>query len=262
MQVPEVLLQRADGVATITLNSPATRNALSDSLREQLVAAVRAVRQDQAVRAVVLTGAGGSFCAGGDLRGIAASELGNAEWQQHLSTIQREMSELITLDKPVIAAVDGGAYGAGFGLALMADMILVTPRTRLSTAFMRVGLGPDFGTSYTLPRFVGVPRAKELLLSARDVGAEEAKAIGIAMAIVPPEELLAHAQRLAASFVGASATAVRLVKAMFQSNAHSQLASALDAETASQTVLFGTEAYRNAVRKFIQKELPDFRWPG
>ena len=161
-------------VATLTLDEPASGNALTPAMRDGLAEAVARVRQDREIRALVLAGAGGKFCSCGDLRDIANAGLDAQGWRERLHRLHHWMGDLLTLDRPVIAAVDGAAYGAGFSLALAADFVLASPRARFCMAFLRVGLVPDYGAFHTLPRVVGVQRAKEIMLSARDRGARGA----------------------------------------------------------------------------------------
>jgi len=206
-----VLYDVRDGVATITLNRPAQRNAIDEETRTGLARHIDQIERDRTVRAVVLTGSGGVFCAGGDLRAIRAAELDNEGWRQRMRNAHAWFVRLLSLDRAVVAAVDGPAFGAGFGLALAADFIVASPRARFCLSFMRLGLVPDFGVLHTLPRIVGVQRAKELMLSAREVSADEAKALGIVLELVPQESLLQRAQAIAASFVHASPLAVRRI---------------------------------------------------
>ncbi len=249
------------GVATITLDNPSKRNALDIPLREQLEQAVRTIRRDASIRAVVITGAGGHFCSGGDLRNIASSQLDNAGWRQRLSTLHEWLRELLTLDRPIIAAVDGAAAGAGFSLALAADFILATPRARFCMSFLKVGLVPDVGAFYTLPRIVGVQRAKELMLSARDVDGEEALRLGIAMELHAPEDLLARAQAMARSFTGASPLAVSLIKRSLDAHGP-DLAAMLETEANAQALAAGSQPHREAVNAFLEKRPAPFQWPA
>jgi 2-(1,2-epoxy-1,2-dihydrophenyl)acetyl-CoA isomerase len=161
----------------------------------------------------------------------------------------------------VIAAVDGAAAGAGFSLALVADFILATPRARFCMSFMKVGLVPDCGAFYTLPRIVGVQRAKELMLSARDVEGAEALQLGIAMELHAPEQLLPRAQALAASFVQASPAAVSLVKRSL-AGWGGELPALLEQEANAQALAMGTAEHRVAVKRFLDKEAPLFQWPA
>lgn len=250
-----------DQVATLTLCNPATRNALGPELHARLAERVQAIAREPAVRAVVLTGAGGHFCSGGDLRNIADAQLDNQGWRERMQRMHRWFRELVALDRPVIAAVDGAAFGAGFGLALAADFLIATPRARFCASFLRVGLVPDFGLFYTLPRIVGPQRAKELMLSAREIGAEEALRLGLAMELQPAEQLLGRAQALAASFVGASPPAVSLIKRVLASGA-TDLASRLELEADAQALAMGTSQHRDAVADFLSKRPPRFQWPG
>jgi 2-(1,2-epoxy-1,2-dihydrophenyl)acetyl-CoA isomerase len=257
-----ILYEQNAGVATITLNRPAAKNALDLVMRDELAQVVAGLRRNDEVRALVLTGAGGAFCAGGDLRSIAQAPADVAAWRSRMQDSHAWFSQLLTLDKPVVAAVDGPAYGAGFGLALAADFVIASPRARFCLSFMRVGLVPDYATFYTLPRVVGVQRAKELMLSAREVGADEAKQLGIAMEIVPAEGLLARAQALAASFNGASPLAVSLVKRACSAAPGADLATMLAIEADAQALAASTQAHRDAVARFLDKQPPAFQWPA
>lgn len=253
-----------DGVATLTLNRPDAKNALGDELKAALGEAVPALARDPAVRAVVLTGAGGAFCAGGDLRGMMAvrDQMDVSGWRKRMTDLQPWMRALVELDKPLIAAVDGPAYGAGFSLALMADFVLATPRARFCMSFMRVGLVPDFAAMYTLPRVVGVQRARELILSAREVGADEALRLGIAMELLPADQLLGRAQALARSFTGASPLAVSLVKRELGMALATDLATTLAAEADHQALCFQSPQHVRAVQAFLDKQPAAFQWPA
>lgn len=248
-------------VATLTLDNPAKRNALDPVMREEMAQVTAAVQRDQSIRALVITGANGHFCSGGDLRSIATAGLDNAGWRQRMAKLHDWLRLLLTLDRPVIAAVDGAAAGAGFSLALAADFILATPRTRFCMSFMKVGLVPDCGAFYTLPRIVGVQRARELMLSARDVDGVEALKLGIAMELHEPEQLLARAQALAASFVHASPTAVSIVKRTLAAPGH-DLTTLLELEVSGQALATGTQEHRIAVNRFLDKQAAPFQWPA
>lgn len=250
-----------DQVATLTLDNVRARNAFDPAMRDEMRQVVAQLRADPHIRALVLTGAGEHFCAGGDLRNIATVGLDNAGWRARLQSLHDWLKELITLDRPVIAAVDGAAFGAGFSLALLADFVIATPRARFCMSFMRVGLVPDCAAFYTLPRIVGVQRARELMLSARELSAQEALQLGIAMELHPPEQLQARAQALAASFVNASPVAVGLVKRALAAPGH-DLPTLLEMEANAQALAMGTDAHRTAVQRFLNKEPALFQWPA
>jgi 2-(1,2-epoxy-1,2-dihydrophenyl)acetyl-CoA isomerase len=256
-----VLFERQGSTAVLTLNSPATRNAFSPEIREGLTDGIAQARNDASIRALVITGSGGVFCAGGDIRGMASGFAQNdgAAWRSRMHGTQRWMSDLLTLDKPVVAAVDGAAFGAGFSIALAADFVLATSTARFCMSFMKLGLVPDCGAFYTLPRVVGAQRAKELMLSAREVGAAEALQLGIVMELHGGAALLPRAMALAASMEGASPLATSLIKrAMLNPG---ELAAVLDSEANAQALAFGSAYTQDAVRRFTDKQAAAFQWP-
>jgi 2-(1,2-epoxy-1,2-dihydrophenyl)acetyl-CoA isomerase len=260
MNANPVRFERQGTTAVVTLDNPATRNSLASDLKEGLAAAIAQVKADAAIRAVVLTGANGAFCAGGDLRGIqAAGKMESDGMRARMHGTHAIFRELLALDRPVIAAVDGAAYGAGFSLALAADFVLVTPRARFCMVFMRMGLVPDCGATYTLPRIVGAQRARELFLSAREVGAQEALSLGIAMEQHEQAALMPRALALAGSFAGASPLAVSLVKRITLDPG--ALEAAFEAEANGQALCFQTTPHREAVQRFFEKQPLAFQWP-
>lgn len=256
-----IVFDVSDGIATLSFNRPAQKNAMDGTMKEEIGEVIGRVRRDRDIRALILTGAGGAFCSGGDLRGIAARDLDSEGWRNRLLDLHEWLAGLITLDRPVIAAVDGVAYGAGFSLALTADFILATPRARFCMSFLRIGGVPDCGAFYTLPRIVGVQRAKELMLSARELGTEEARQLGIVLEIHEPERLMPRARALAASFVGAPPAAVSLSKRALAASLGSDLQTMLELEASGQAVAFGTAYHREAVARFGRKEASMFQWP-
>ena len=256
-------LHIAEGVATLTMNRPEARNALNAEMKDAFAAAIPALAADASVRALVLTGAGGAFCAGGDLRGMAEvrGQMTLSGWRERMRDVQPWLRTLIQFDRPVVAAVDGAAFGAGFSLALLADFVIATPSARFCMSFMRVGLGPDFGAMYTLPRVVGVQRAKELMLSAREVDADEALKLGIAMEVVSPDRLLPRATALAQSFNGASPMSVSFVKQDVAKALGADLDTLFAQEADHQAMCFTTPAHEQAVQRFLAKQPAAFRWP-
>jgi 2-(1,2-epoxy-1,2-dihydrophenyl)acetyl-CoA isomerase len=255
-----VRFERDGATAVVTLDDRTSRNALTAPMREGLAQALAQVKADRDIRAVVLTGVNGVFCAGGDLRGIAAAAgLESDGWRARMHAAHAIFRELLTLDKPLIAAVDGAAYGAGFSLALTADFVLATPRARFSMVFMRIGVVPDCGATYMLPRVVGAQRARELMLSAREVGAQEALSLGIAMELHEPPALLPRALALAHSFAAASPLASGLVKRMALDAG--AMEAAFEAEANAQALCFQSTPHREAVQRFLDKQPLAFEWP-
>lgn len=250
-----------DGVATLTMNRPAQKNALDMVMRAEIAEVIAAARRDRGIHSLILTGAGGAFCAGGDIRGMRDGEPSAEEGRNRMLDLHLWVEELISFDRPVIAAVDGPAFGAGFGLALAADFVLATPRARFCLSFLKLGLIPDCGVFYTLPRIVGVQRAKELAFSAREIDAAEAKQLGIVSEIHEPEALAERARRIALSFNHASLTALSITKRAFNASLNTGLGALLEMEAAGQGVARSAQYHRNAAAAFLNKEPPPFSWP-
>ena len=173
-----------NAVGWIRLTRPEIHNPLDVPLRTDLMTVLEQVRNDPAVRVLVLNGGAGAFCAGGNLHALQEhANAGPAYWQRRINAGLRLTDDLLNVGCPVIAAIDGPAIGAGFALALSADMIIASPRAKFAMAHLRLGLVPDLGALYLLPRVVGLQRAKELVFSTRDVSADEARELGIVMEV-------------------------------------------------------------------------------
>ncbi|WP_208513460.1 enoyl-CoA hydratase/isomerase family protein [Variovorax paradoxus] len=251
-----------DGVATLTLDRPEAKNALDPTMADELGECLAAIRADEAVRVLVLAGAGGAFCAGGDVKAMGQGGPRTPEQRRAgMARYTRICTELMALDRPVIAAVDGVAYGAGFSLALMCDIVLLSERARLCMVFQRIGLVPDMGAFYTLPRVVGLQRAKELIFSAREIDAAEALHLGLAMEVLPAEALAARAQAIARSFAGASPVAMSIAKRALQASLGSDLQTLLEIESSGQALASNSDYAKEAVRRFAAREPAQFRWP-
>ena len=259
---PTVEAVRHGDVVEIAFNRPERRNALDLPSRALFAARVRDAIEDESVRAIVLTGRGGHFCAGGDIgsmnpdEGLSA-EAGRARMRRAL----RHVEALYTCDKPVVAAVEGCAFGGGFGLALLADVIVASESARFCMSFARIGLVPDSGSLYTLPRIVGVQRAKALLLSGRELGAHEAREWGLALEVTAAGRALERALELAAALATASPVATALTKTALANTLSSDLRGMLEYEATAQGLAFSSDWHRDAARRFLQREPSRFRWP-
>lgn len=249
-----------DGVARLTLDRPESRNALDLALREELGRAVLAVRDDDAVKAVVITGAGGAFCAGGDLRSLSAERRGAVANRNRVRRLHHWFEPLVNLEKPVVAAVDGPAFGAGFNLALAADFILCTPRARFCAVFERIGLVPDLGGFFLLPRIVGLQKAKEIVFTARVLDADEAKSLGIAHEIVPESDLQDAALAFAGRFRHASTAAIGMAKSILNQSFHLDQRALADLEAYAQAIAIESDQHRDAVAAFLDKRPLPFDW--
>jgi 2-(1,2-epoxy-1,2-dihydrophenyl)acetyl-CoA isomerase len=256
-----VLYEVSDGVATLTLNRPAQKNALDLVMRSEIAQIVSDIRSDRGIQALIITGAGGAFCAGGDVQTMSGDQQTAEEARGRMQDLHRWLEQLLDLECPVIAAVDGVAYGAGFGLALTADFILASPRARFCLPFLRLGLMPDCGILYTLPRIVGMQRARELIFSTRELGADEARNMGIVCEIQSEDELAGRAREIALAFTHASPTALSLTKRTLNASLNSELGTLLDMEASGQGIARATEYHRKAVTRFVTKQAAEFRWP-
>jgi enoyl-CoA hydratase/carnithine racemase len=220
------------------------------------------MRDDPAVRAVVLTGAGGHFCSGGDIKTIGQSDGKRDifEGRERIRKLHRWFDELVDLEKPVIAAVDGAAFGAGLSLALAADFVLASPRAKFCSVFARIGYVPDMGTMYLLPRAVGLARAKELVFSARFVDAQEALDIGLAQQMCQGD-LRQAALEFAARFHSAPTESLGLAKGVMNHAFESDRRTVYAQEAMAQAMCRETAFHQEAARRFLAKEAPLYQWP-
>jgi len=254
-----VLWKLDDAVATITLNRPQARNALTAEMKDALLAAVGKAAADPAVRAVIITGAGEAFCSGQDLREHADVLASGAE---PTATVRRHYNPIITtimtMPKPVIAAVNGGAAGAGASLALACDFRVAARRASLLMAFARVGLAADSGASVTLQRLAGGAKAAELLMLAEPVSAEQALAAGLFTTVVADDEVVPEAERLARRLAAGPTAAYGGIKSELLYSTTHGLAESLEHEAQVQAELGQTADHRSATFAFTRKERPSF----
>lgn len=256
-------VQRHGATAVLTLNRPEQRNALDLELRAAFAEAVPQVRDDPSVRAVVITGAAGHFCSGGDIKGMAQGLQGPRdifEGRERIRKIHRWFDELVDLEKPVIAAVDGSAFGAGMSLALAADFVIASPRAKFCAVFARIGYVPDMGLMYLLPRAVGLARAKELVFSARVVDTGEAQSLGIVQQVAEGD-VVQEALALAARFEHAPTEALGLAKSVMNRAFESDRDTVYAQEAAAQAMCRESAFHQEAVRRFLAKQAPAYQWP-
>jgi len=249
-----------DGLATLTLMRAERKNALTGQMADELREVLVSLRTNPEVKALLLTGAGSDFCSGADVSkmgdGFAAIDV-----LQRMDHYNRLLGELANFDRPVIAAVDGVAFGAGFSLALAADFVIASQRARFCMAFARIGLVPDLGATHTLPRIVGLPKAREIIYSAREVCAQEALALGIALEVHPADRFRARAEELARSMSNLSTVAFGLTKRLLSRSFEVDLAAQLDAETNAQAVAMSSPYVQQAAARFMRKEPALYQWP-
>jgi 2-(1,2-epoxy-1,2-dihydrophenyl)acetyl-CoA isomerase len=247
-------------VATITLNRPAARNALTTEMKTELLAALRRCGSDLTIRAVVLAGAGKSFCAGQDLREHAGLlEAGSPPADTVREHYNPMVTAITTMPKPVVAAINGVAAGAGASLAFACDFRIAADDASLLMAFARVGLGADSGASWTLQRLAGAARATEMLMLAEPVTAEQALGYGIVNSVVDAQDLAAEAQQLAARLAAGPTAAYAAIKESIAFAATHDLPEALEHEAQLQTQLGRTHDHAAATRAFVTKQEPVYQ---
>lgn len=252
-----------EGVGTLTLNRPARKNAIDAVMREELKEVVFSISQQRDLRALIITGAGGTFCAGGDISVMGAGTLAPEDGRHRMRHDYLSWIEsLLRLEIPVIAAVEGPAYGAGFSLALTADIVLADSTSRFCMSFMRLGLVPDCAAFFTLPRIVGTQRAKELTFSARELNAEQAHALGIVLEVVPQGRVLERAQQMARCFALAAPAALAMTKRAMNVSMNSSLDAMMDIEADAQAVARTSQWHVDAVQRFLNKRPSAFQWPA
>lgn len=255
-----LLLDRDGGVATLTLNRPESMNSLSIELKQALVSAVAELGADDSVRAVVLTGTGRGFCVGQDLREHV--DLLAADDPAPLNTVTEHYNPIVTglatMPKPVVAAVNGMAAGAGAGLAFACDFRIAASSAGFLLAFANVGLTLDSGVSWTLPRLIGAARATSLALLAEPITADAALEMGLVNALVDPERVLPAAHELAARLAAGPTAAYGAIKASIAYAASHSLPEALAKEAELQQAMGATEDHRNATAAFVAKQKPVF----
>lgn len=250
-----------DGIATITLNRPDKLNALTFDIYAQLRDLMAELRGDEAVKVVIVTGAGKAFCAGGDVHEIIG-ELLDRDMRAHLEFARMTgalIQNMRLLDKPIIAAVNGMAAGAGAVMALASDFRIAAKSARFAFLFAKVGLtGADMGAAYLLPRVVGQGRATELLMFGDTIDAETAAACGLANRVVPDEELMATAREWAERLKQGPALALAMTKTMLNNEWSMDLASAIEAEAQAQALLLMGDDHRRFYEAFKHKQKPEF----
>jgi 2-(1,2-epoxy-1,2-dihydrophenyl)acetyl-CoA isomerase len=259
--VADSVLYQVDGaVATITINRPAARNALTAETKVALLEAVRTASGDQAVRAVVLTGAGPAFCSGQDLREHAELLAAGAA---PLDTVRRHYNPLIEtiadMPKPVVAALPGVAAGAGASLAFACDFRIAAQSASLLLAFARVGLGADSGASWTLPRLVGTARAAQLLMLAEPLDSATALGFGLLTSVVPDDDLPAATASFAARLAEGPTLAYAAIKeSLLYASSHS-LSESLEKEAELQVRLGASADHQAATQAFVHKQAPVYQ---
>jgi len=261
------LLETVDGgIATLTMNRPDSRNALSRPMMNALAESLGRLALDPAVRAVVLTGTGRAFCSGGDVKGFAQAATGAGapppSFDQKVTDLRARMEAvrwLHEMPKPTLAVIPGPAAGAGLSLALACDLRIAADDAKFTTAFSRIGLSGDFGGSYFLSHLVGASRAREMYFTGRVVTADEALRLGLVDRVAPYERLADEAAAYARELCSLPTVAVGYMKRNLNVAQRGSLAEVLDSEAIHMIRTFETDDHKGAARAFVEKRAPSFQ---
>jgi 2-(1,2-epoxy-1,2-dihydrophenyl)acetyl-CoA isomerase len=260
MAEDSVLLTLNGPVAALTLNRPACLNALDASLQDSLAEKLDAVARNTSVRVVILTGAGRGFCSGGDLKFLAElrKHHHSVAFRDFLAEGHRVVRAIRTLAKPVIASVNGPAFGGGMNLALASDLRIASDRATFSQSFVKIGLHPDMGGTFFLPRIVGTGHAMEMFLLGDTINAEEACRLGLVNFIVEHEKLAEETQSLAKRLAAGPALSLALMKQAMYERLETQLDSMMEHEVEAQMKCFQSTDFDEGLRAFLEKRKPKF----
>jgi len=253
-----IIVKKEGKVATLVMNRPEALNFLDPIMAQEIGDALADFEKDEGIRAVIITGAGRAFCAGGDVKFM------QRDWPVHELFLRMErvtgfIKAMLNLPKPIIASVNGPAVGGGCNIALAADLVLASEKATFSQVFTRVGLIPDCGGVYLLPRRVGMTKAKELVLTGRTVDAQEAERIGLVNRVVPHAALEEETRKIAEEIANGPTMALGIAKRLLNQSYESDLETILRAENSNQVLLRKAEDHREGVQAFFEKRKPEFK---
>ncbi len=266
MAYSDILFDGQDGIGLLTLNKPDRLNAMSWASWLEFRDVLARCQRDDAVKVLLVTGAGRGFCSGTDLAAAAAAEASGSDGASDTRSRDEKLhshylvtNELIALQKPTIAAINGVTAGAGFGLALGFDLRIASDQARFCAVFVRRGLAPDFGSSYLLPRIVGMSNALRMIYTGDIVDAAEALRIGLVTEVVPPEQLMERALALAGRLAKGPSLALEVAKRLAYRGMAAELADHIQFEEYLQRICLESEDAREGVRSFLEKRDPAFQ---
>jgi 2-(1,2-epoxy-1,2-dihydrophenyl)acetyl-CoA isomerase len=252
-----VIVKQSENVWTIIMNSPKNMNAAEKPLRDELLKALEGFSADSSARVGILTGSGRAFCAGGSLKELAAG-MNAVEAVSYMKEVSQIIRLIAGIEKPIIASVNGAAVGAGFNMALACDIIVASSSAVFSQVFAKVGLVPDLGGLYFLPRVVGMHKAKELIFTAKTISADEAMKMGIVNHVVPAEELEVYTSGLASEIAEGPMRAFEYMKTLISRSLELSLDDMLNFENFAQSICMQSCDHKEGVKSFYEKRTPVF----
>ena len=253
-----IILEDREGVAVLTLNNPENRNPLTAETKEEMISALDEVKGDDGLRALVITGRGPAFCAGGDTKKIGGG-MTPEDIRRTMGKSQQLLRRIINLPKPVVIGINGDAFGMGCNLALASDFTIASDKARFCQVFVKLGLIPDFGALYFMPRLIGLWKSKEMTYLGKVVGAEEAERIGLIYRVVPHDELEDEVMGLAVRLAKMPTEAIGRAKLLLNQAFNMTLAEVLDEEMKAQSYLSKTEDHREGMKALLEKRKPIFQ---
>jgi len=254
-----IIFTRENGITTIKLNRPEALNALSPKMFEELNTVFDEVANDESIRVVIITGAGRAFCAGGDVKSDVSTlhTMGPFEFRKYIHTYV--FKKVVEMEKPVIAALNGIAVGGGLDLALVCDIRFASEKARFGEVFVKMGIVPDLGGAYFLPRIVGLGKAKLLAFTGDIIDAWEAERIGLVDKVFPDDKLESAVKQLAEKLANGPPKAIAMIKTAMNRSLSTDLVSSLEYTTNAQQLLVHTEDHKEAFTAFLEKREPVFK---
>jgi 2-(1,2-epoxy-1,2-dihydrophenyl)acetyl-CoA isomerase len=262
MDFENILLEKDGGVATLTLNRPDRLNSCTTGTYRELSMIMRQINRDDEIKVVILTGAGRGFCAGSDISDRLASRIEKGGEENRFEILQQVGStalDVADVDKPIIAAINGVAVGAGLSLTLLCDFRIASEKARFGAVWVNMGLIPDVGATYYLPRIVGVEKAMELMVTGDIINADEALRIGLVSKVVSSDQLMITAKDLATKIAAGPSVAIELMKRGLRRALNNDLKTQLDYESYAQNTCRKTEDHKEAIQAFMGKRKPQFK---
>jgi len=253
-----IIVEEKEHICFLTLNNPEKRNPLTDEAKNEMISALDHVDKSEDLRALVITGRGPAFCSGGDISKIG-QELSADEIRKVMLKSQGLLKKLTGLEKPVVAAVNGDAFGMGCNLALAADFAIASEKARFCEVFIKIGSMPDFGAMYFLPRVVGMWKSREMIYLGKIIGAEDAQGMGLVYKVVPHDKLEQETLDLARTLARMPTKAIGRAKRVLNSSYSMSLDEVLGEEIVGQIYLSQTRDYKEGMRALLEKRKPSFK---
>jgi len=258
MDYEKIIFKKEGSIATITFNDPEKLNPMGIKMAENIRSALEECGRDEEVRAIIMTGAGRAFSAGGDLREIREN-VPPLVFRDGIALVFKVVLAIADLEKPVIAAVNGPAVGVAFNMVLACDIVVASEEASFSEIFVRIGLIPDGGAHFLLPRIIGLAKAKEFIYTGKIISAREAETLGLVNQVVPPDKLNSAAQQWANRLANGPTRAIGMAKKLLNHSFQTGLAEMIEVETEIQTLLHETEDHKEGISAFFEKRTPSFK---